>query len=413
MEKTSNKRWVILGVATLTLLFLGLIYAWSIFKGPLSELFPMWTASQLSLTFTIAMSFFCIGGFVGGITNKIISVRTKFFICAVMLFVAFFGVSFVDTSNPSRSLIILYVFYAFLGGSGVGLGYNAVIGNVTKWFPDCIGLASGIMLMGFGLGALVLGGLASSMMASKGVPTTFKILAVAIAIAMILSAIFIKAPAPGEVVAPVAKDKEAIDKIAAVEAKQYTSVEMLKTSSFWVFLVWNSIVGAAALLVINSAANISVAYGGAAVLGMIVSLFNGFGRIINGTIFDKKGNIVSIFVITLFMLIAGALMSAGGLTNSYILIFIGLIFVGLSFGGCPTVASAYVNKMYGEKNFATNFSIMNFNLMISAMTGPTLSAKLLTAAGGSYNTNFYAVLAMAVLGMVLWVILVPILKKSK
>lgn len=81
----NSKRWVVLSVATISLLFLGLIYAWSIFKTPISEMFPMWTVSQLSMTFTIAMSMFCIGGFVGGITGKIFSLRVKFFISAALL----------------------------------------------------------------------------------------------------------------------------------------------------------------------------------------------------------------------------------------------------------------------------------------------------------------------------------------
>ena len=418
--KKSN-RWLILVIATVSLLFLGLIYAWSIFKAPLAELFPTWTVSQLSLTFTISMSMFCIGGFVGGITSKKLGLRAKFFISAILLFVAFFGVSLVDTSNPSKSLVMLYVFYAFFGGGGVGFAYNAVIGSVTKWFPDCVGLASGIMLMGFGLGALVLGGIASGMMGSIGVAPTFKILAVAIAIAMVLSALFIKAPEAGEV-APAKKEAkpeaeleakaEAEAKAKADDSKQYTAGEMLKTSKFWIFFVWNICVSAAGLLVINSAANISIAFGGAAVLGMIVSLFNGFGRIINGSLFDKKGSTSSILVCTLFMVVAGALLSIGGITKSYVLIFAGLVFVGLSYGGCPALGSAYTNKQFGAKNFPTNFSIMNFNLLVAATIGPTLSAKLLTAADGVYNTNFYAVLALAVIGLVLWALLAVILKKE-
>ena len=410
--KKSN-RWLILVIATVSLLFLGLIYALSIFKAPLAELFPTWTVSQLSLTFTISMSMFCIGGFVGGITSKKLGLRAKFFISAILLFVAFFGVSLVDTTDPSKSLVMLYVFYAFFGGGGVGFAYNAVIGSVTKWFPDCVGLASGIMLMGFGLGALVLGGIASGMMGSIGVAPTFKILAVAIAIAMVLSALFIKAPEAGEVAHAKKEEKpEAELEAKADDSKQYTAGEMLKTSKFWIFFVWNICVSAAGLLVINSAANISIAFGGAAVLGMIVSLFNGFGRIINGSLFDKKGSAVSILTCTLFMVVAGALLSIGGITKSYVLIFAGLVFVGLSYGGCPALGSAYTNKQFGAKNFPTNFSIMNFNLLVAATIGPTLSAKLLTAADGVYNTNFYAVLALAVIGLVLWALLAVILKKE-
>ena len=54
-RKKENNRWLFLGTGTLMLLFLGLIYAWSIFRTPISELFPTWTIAQLSMTFTISM----------------------------------------------------------------------------------------------------------------------------------------------------------------------------------------------------------------------------------------------------------------------------------------------------------------------------------------------------------------------
>lgn len=409
----SAKRWVILIVATVSLLFLGLIYAWSIFRGPLSEVYPTWTLSQLSLTFTISMSMFCIGGFIGGISGKVLSLRVKFFISAVLLFIAFFGASMMNPANPGKSLIMLYIFYAFFGGGGVGFAYNAIIGQVAKWFPDMIGLASGIMLMGFGLGALVLGGVASVMMASIGIPVTFKIFAAGFAVVMILSAFIIKAPTAEEAAEFMPAPKaEAADDKPAVNVKSYTPAEMLKSSLFWFFLLWVLAISSAGLLVVNSAANISVAYGGAAILGMIVSLANGFGRIVNGSIFDKKGSAVAIFCCTLFMIVAGVLLSAGHLTGSYILILVGLIFVGLAFGGCPALTSAYVNKAFGPDHFPTNFSLSNFNLLIAASLGPTLSAKLLESAGGSYGTNFYAIIIMAVIGLVGWFGLARALKKA-
>ena len=401
----NNKRWLYLGVATISTLFLGLIYAWSLFRAPFSEVFKTWTVTQMSMTFTISMIMFCLGGLIGGQLGKKFGVKVRILIAAVLLLVGFFMVSTLNPADASGSLMKLYIFYGIFGGGGVGIGYNAVITTITKWFPDKVGLASGIMLMGFGLGGLALGSVVTKFIAGIGIFSTFKLLAIAIFVVLLVAAIIIKAPE-----APTA----GASKTAAADdnTHHYTSAEMMKTSRFWIFFLWAIALNSAGLMVINSAANISVAYGGSAVLGMIVSLFNGAGRIVAGNNFDRFGRKTSSIVNNIFMIIAGALLIAGGVSHSLILVVIGLIFVGLSYGGTPTITSAYVNKAFGAKYFATNFSIANFSLIPAAIIGPIISAKLLEAAGGKYDSNFRALIVFTLVALALWIGLNIASKKS-
>ena len=402
----NTKRWLYLGTACVSFLFLGLIYAWSIFRAPFAELFPDWSVSQMSMTFTISMSFFCLGGFAGGLLTRKLSLRTRLLISAVMLFAGFFIVSFVNTANPSSSLIMLYIFYGVFGGGGVGLAYNGIIGAINKWFPDKVGLASGIMLMGFGLGGLVLGSVVNYMIGSIGLLTTFKILGVAIAIVCVLASFIIKQASDEESAYFASQAVPAVSSAASsVPSEDYTPGEMLKSAKFWLMIIWLVLLNSGGLLVINSAANIAVAYGGTAVLGMIVSLFNGAGRIVAGSNFDKKGRKFSTLVNNAFMLCAGILLTLGGMSSKFIFIMLGLIFVGLSYGGCPTLTSAYINKAFGAKNFPTNFSIANFSLIAGATIGPMLSSALLEASGGDYITNFYAIIGLSLAALVTWVLL--------
>ena len=406
----SNKRWIYLGMGTVTLLFLGLIYAWSIFRTPFGEMFPEWSISQLSLTFTISMIFFCLGGFAGGVLSKRLSIRARMLISAAMLLTGFFAVSLINTDSPGQSLMMLYFFYGVLGGGGVGIAYNGVIGTLNKWFPDKVGLASGIMLMGFGLGGLVLGSAVNSMTGAMGILSVFRILGIVICVVCVLAALIIKEPG--------AEDAESLAMLAGKASqdgpdkdrddagiKDYTAGEMLRTARFWIFTVWVILLNSAGLLVINSAASISVAFGGTAVLGMIVSLFNGAGRIIAGNNFDRHGRKMSTLVNNAFMLGAGILLTLGGMSGRYVFILCGLVFVGLAYGGCPTITSAYVNRAFGPANFPTNFSIANFSLIPAATIGPMISSALLESAGGSYDTNFYAIVGFALAAFVMWVLL--------
>ena len=65
MNKTDKKlsiRWAYMTIGVVAMLFAGVLYAWSILKSPLSAEFG-WGQSDLALSFTLAMTFFCIGDF--------------------------------------------------------------------------------------------------------------------------------------------------------------------------------------------------------------------------------------------------------------------------------------------------------------------------------------------------------------
>ena len=47
-ENGNGNRWLMLFAGTVMLLFLGLIYAWSIFNAPFKSVYDTWTVSQLS-----------------------------------------------------------------------------------------------------------------------------------------------------------------------------------------------------------------------------------------------------------------------------------------------------------------------------------------------------------------------------
>lgn len=389
----NNKRWLYLGVGTILLIFCGLIYGWSLFRAPFSEVYTDWTLSQLSMTFTISMVFFCLGGFVAGKLSAKLKPRYIIMLSGVLLLIGFIGVSRLNPENSSSSLTMLYLCYGVLGGTGVGFSYNSVISTMNKWFPDKPGLASGIMMMGFGLGALILGSVATSLIASKGVFTTFLILGIAIFVVLMAGSLFIKNPE-----APKTGGSS-----AALEGM--SPGEMLKTASFWIFIIWCIIANSAGLMVINSAASIAVAFGAPAIVGMVVSVFNGAGRVIIGGVFDKIGRKNTMLINMVILAVAGVSLFLGAKTSAMILILLGLLCMGISYGGNPTISSAFINREYGPKHFPVNFSLGNFSLIPAAIFGPMISSKLVESAGGAYDTTFLAIIICAAGSFVLWIVL--------
>lgn len=388
-----GNRYLYLGVGTLLLLFLGLLYAWSIFREPLSEIYPGWTASEISMTFTISMICFCLGGFLSGKLTAHVKSRVVVILAAVLLFFGFFLASRLDPENPGNSLKMLYLFYGVLCGTGVGMGYNAIISAVTKWFPGKTGFASGVLMMGFGFGGLILGGVVNSLVASYGLFPTFFVLAFVISVVMAAGSFFIKMPASS---AP----KTAGGEVAAA-ADDLTPGQMLKTSRFWLFFLWGVVVSAAGLLVINSAASIATAFGAPAVAGLAVAVFNGGGRVGIGTLFDKAGRAKAMLANSGLLLLAGICLYAGAVTGSLVLVFIGLLAVGVTYGGCPSMTSGVCATFFGAGNFPVNFSIISFMLIPAAIIGPLISSELQQRAGGAYDTTFMMIIGFAVCALVL------------
>lgn len=386
-------RWIYLAAGTILLLFLGLIYAWSIFKAPFTEVFPEWSVSQLSMTFTISMIFFCLGGFLSGQLIK--RIKPIFIICisAALLFIGFRGVSIIGRFESDTALILLYVFYGMMCGGGVGIGYNSIISTVNKWFSDKAGLSSGILLMGFGFGGLLFGGLVSVLIGNAGLFGTFRILSIVAIVVLVLGSFFMKLP----------EHKIETNRSGSSEDNNnLTTGEMLKDSRFWLFILWSILLNSAGLLVINSAANIALIYGAPTLLGLFVSVFNGAGRVILGGAFDKYKRKKTLLFDTIFIFAAGVLLIVGSAANLVWLVLIGMFVTGIGYGGVPAITSAFVHSEFGSKFFPANFSLATFSLIPAAIIGPMISSVLIEKSNGAYDSTFIMIVVLAVLGGIVW-----------
>ncbi len=403
MENTKKgiSRYAFLAAGTIALLFLGLIYAWSIFKAPIKGLLPTITDKNLSLTFTISMIFFCIGGFISGQLSKKLNTRIRLIIATWLVFLGLILMSTLsaDTANP---VIKMYIYYGVLCGSGVGMAYNAILSGVLPNFTNSIGMASGLLMLGFGFGALTLGSLASYLETLYGIKTTFLILSI-IFLPPLFACSFIIGKNCKNAEIPVNNSEDS-------DEKNYSPKEMIKTKFFIWFVVWNVLVCSCGLMIIGSASQIALSLGAPAIAGLLVSVANGGGRILAGKVFDKKGETISIFMPCLFLLAAGALLLLSNLATLPLVGLIGLLFVGISFGCSPTLASSLIKTVYGSKNYPTNFSIINFQLILAATIGPTLSNYLKSRSGGSFTMSFIAILIFSAAAILVSVIMKKVRK---
>jgi len=387
MKKTNRVLLLVLGVAIL--LCLGLIYGWSIFVAPLEAEFG-WARTETSLTFTISISCFCLGGLIAGIVSRKTGPRLPLIASAIFLAAGF------ALSSRVSTLMGIYLSYGVLCSLGVGFSYNVLINVMNRWFPDKPGLVSGVLLMGFGCGGMVLGSVATGLMGAMGWRSTFLVFAVLFGAVVFLGSFFLRYPRKEDALPPPAAPKG-----NAPAGLDLNAPQMLKRPSFWFYALWGTLLPAGGLMLIGNASPILTELQCTAALATFgvgfLSVCNGAGRVLFGAIYDRSGRKPTMTLITGSFLLSGlALWWAFG-AGAWFPAFLAFLFMGLAYGGVPTVNAAFVQTFYGKTHFATNFPVLNLTLMVSSLGGPPIAAAL-QQSSGSYAGVAFLVLIAGVLG---------------
>jgi OFA family oxalate/formate antiporter-like MFS transporter len=390
-------RWVQLIVGVIVLLFAGIIYAWSILASPLAKEFG-WTAGQLGPNFTITLSVFCIGGFISGLITKKTTPMVRLLVAAVLIFASFF-----ISSRLTGNIFVLYLSYGLLGGMAIGFAYNTIIGVVTAWFPDKRGLASGMLLMGFGLNSILIGKIAYATinMETIGWRTTFLGIAIITAVIFIIAAFIIKNP-PAGMVFPAPKAKKKADK-TDFEPMDIPAVKMIQRLSFWKLFIFFILLASVGSASISFAKNIIADAGGAdafaATMVGVISMANGFGRLVSGWLFDNIGRRKTQFVTSGIAIIAPLVVVLALQTNTLGIAVVGIILCGITYGFAPTGSTAFIGAFFGQKNFAMNLGILNLQLILTSFAA-TLAGVIKDATGG-FTWTFIILAGFSVIGLVL------------
>jgi OFA family oxalate/formate antiporter-like MFS transporter len=131
---------------------LGTAYAWSLFQKPLSVAYG-WSNSVTAWAFCLAIGCLGLAAAWGGVQLPRLGPQ-RLAMLGGGLFAAGHGLAAIALWYESPALLLLG--YGVVGGCGQGLAYVTPVATVARWFPDRKGLATGLVIMGFGLGALLM-----------------------------------------------------------------------------------------------------------------------------------------------------------------------------------------------------------------------------------------------------------------
>jgi len=392
-------RWVIAIAGICLQIVLGAVYAWSVFRIPLSKQFG-WSISQVTLTFTISIFVLGFAAFFGGLWMNRKGPRVVALTAATL-----YGVGVFLTSFSANKLLWLYLSYGFIGGLGLGLGYIVPVAVLVKWFPDRRGLITGIAVGGFGGGALITAPVATRLIQSVGVLPTFAYLGVAYFIIAIIAALFMQNPPEGFVPegwAPSAKQT------SERAGHDYFLSEALKTWPWWV--LWF-------ILFLNTTAGISVISQEAPIFqeltkvaavvagGMvgIASMGNAAGRVFWAWLSDlitRRATFVVMFIVQvlLFWLLPSIAVPSMMTTITFVI----LMCYGGGFGTMPAFTADY----FGPKNVGAIYGLMLTAWSFASVFGPLYIARMRETTG-NYATALHVIAGVMALSILLPIIVRP------
>ena len=390
-------RWAYAVIGVVTLLFAGLIYAWSVMSKSIAASRPDWTATQVSLTFTIVMALFCTGGLIAGLLSK--KINPKLYIIASGVF---FAAGFFIASLTGDSPALLYIGFGVICGLGAGFAYNTVLSTMSQWFPDKQGLISGILLMGFGLSSFIIGKVYAAVTPSDGSDQwkmTFRILGIVVLVVMLVCFNFFVKPSEDYKVPGAAAKK-----VVKESALDIPPTEMVKKPTFWLYYIWAILLSAAGLVLVSQASGIAtqvgpnVSDGNIATVVGLISILNGFGRVIFGAIYDKKGYRMAMVLDMIVVIIAALILILALTTGNFLFIVIGFLIGGLGYGGVMPTNSAIISDFFGRTNYPVNYSLVNTNLIIASFAS-TIAGKLYDASQ-SYMAPIMMMIGVTVVGFI-------------
>ena len=389
--RRGGNRWLIVAAGTALQLCLGTVYAWSYFQKPLMEIYG-WSHSQVIGAFSVAIC--CLGLMAawGGVQLPRFGPR-KLAVAGGL----FFGLGYLAAAIALhfRSLPLLYLGYGVVGGCGLGLGYVTPVATVAQWFPDRKGLATGVVIMGFGFGALVMSKLIAPALVQRcggNYVAVFAWLGAGLGSVSMLVALLLKNP-------PTSAAQAVID-----EAGEATATELILSGRF--LLIWGiffanilagiSIIGLQSPLfqslwksIDPSLSAPTLATYGASLIA-ISSLFNGLGRMLWGGLSDRWGRLTTFRLMLASQIAAFGLLAVAGTPW----LFAGLVcYILLCYGGGFGTLPAMVLDTFGPRRMAAVYGAMLTAWSAGGIAGPLWFAFLTDRYGAAASR--YAFLSAA------------------
>jgi OFA family oxalate/formate antiporter-like MFS transporter len=374
-----RNRWLIAAMGTVLMLCLGTVYAWSYFQALLvaGDSGYGWSNSQVAWIFAFAIFFLGVAAAFAGPRLQQVGPRRM----ATLGSVAFgLGYAIAGLALGLRSLPLLYLGYGLFGGVGLGLGYVTPVATVAKWFPDRKGLATGMVIMGFGLGALfmskILAPVLIGLFGGSLSPVFFALAGIFFVLTLVPARFMVNPPPSSGTAANAAP--------AAGEPAPWKAVFSGRFALMWLVFFCNITAGIAIISFQSpllqdlrraldpSLAPAVLAAGGATLIA-VSSLFNGAGRFLWGAVSDRIGRswTFRVMLATEIGAFVGLMLTRNPWLFSVLVCWV-LLCYGGGFGTMP----AFIGDVFGADLMPALYGAVLTAWGVAGVVGPQIVAIL-------------------------------------
>lgn len=387
---TKNKGWQVVFAGTGINLALGVLYAWSIFKGAIKASIEkggpdafQWSLSSINDPYALCCLFFAFSMIIAGkCQDKIGPARTAL-IGGLLVGGGFTLMSF------SNSYAAWVTGFGVMAGSGFGFGYSAATPPALKWFSSKkTGLIAGIVVAGFGLAPVYIAPLSSYLLGAYGIPKSMLFLAIGFAIIVCGLSFMLANPPQGYVPAEPAQ-KDGAPPVAKKSTYDANVSEMLRSPKFYVLWTTFFIGAGAGLMVIGSVAGLAKHSMGnmAFVAVAIMAVGNASGRVVAGVLSDKIGRRATLSIMLSFqaILMFAAIPVVG--SESAVLLVLLASLIGFNYGSNLTLFPSFAKDYWGFKNYGLNYGTLFTAWGVGGFVMGRVS-EMLNAQPGGLNKSF-------------------------
>ena len=367
-------RWLIAAAGVTVQVGLGTVYAWSVYRRPLSDAFG-WSITEVTLTFSLLILTAGFAAFLGGLWMRRSGPR-RVALCAGVLYGA--GVSLASLSGDR--LPVLYLTYGLIAGAGVGLGYIVPIATLVKWFPDRRGFITGLAVSGVAAGSLVAAPILAQSIESIGVLDTLAVSG-AIYLAVVVGAgLVLRDPPAGYRPAgwkPAPESREAGQRAFDLRGALLTSQWYL----LWLIFFLNVVAGLGFISESAPMARDLVGVGAVAAAGLVGTAFIGdaVGRLAWPWLSDAVGRrrvLAAIFLVQAGLFIGLSLVESPG-----VFAVLGAL-VLFCYGGSSGTMAATTADLFGSRHVGAIYGLMLTAWGVGGVLGPLIVAVLRESSGG-------------------------------